>query len=211
MAAYNDRIDHLFGLPSGRVDTVGAWASGAEHSLMISAPSADPLLERVAIAMKGWLAKQRSVLLFRPDDTGENFVASFPAAGDLRTIHQNLLDDGAAFHTLQPIQDGAVVYIYGQHTDEMETARLAAARYDTALKFTMGKGEFIGTKLEDPVPDATQRADARREYERILEEARGVRLSGGRDLAASWEDLKRDWDTQAAEAERLDRGRNGQP
>jgi hypothetical protein len=51
--------------------------------------------------MKGHLADQKQVLVFKAGEPGGNqgVMFSFPATGDLHDIHKNLLADGLAFHT----------------------------------------------------------------------------------------------------------------
>jgi len=193
----SDQIDRALGLKTAKTAAcLGAWADGAENTLMILQERADPALERAAAAMKGHLAQQKAVLLFRPEKDGTELMAAFPLKGSITEIHQKLLAQGIAFHTLEPMPEGgARVHIFAESHDDLLKIRDAAKALGGRVKFTRGNGEFIGTHKSDGT-DAEQRADAQRVYEGIIEDAArsagGVGL-GGRDVRGAWQDALGHW------------------
>ena len=167
-------IDRAVGIYGGATSAViGAWADGAEHSTMTVVDHADWDKLRLAAAMKGHLADQKQVLIFKESGEGETPTASlysFSATGDLATIHQHLLEDGAQFHTLMPTPDGAKVWIADteRSAETRATVKKAAARYGAEIDAREGRAEFLGTQ-RDTGSDRSQRDDARRTYEGIIE------------------------------------------
>jgi hypothetical protein len=172
---------------------VGAWSDGAENSLKLEMPK-DWSFEqaKIAMAMKGWLGDQKSALVFRPDPGGNAFMASFNMVGQLDQIHQQLLDDGLAFHTLEPTSDGAVVHIYGEDQATADAVDKAAGKHDTQAGFTFGNGAFIGTTKQDGT-DREQRDDARRAYEAIIRHPEAGAAFQGRDVNQIWQDIRGRW------------------
>ena len=61
-------IDKRLGIKSEQASAIGAWKDGAENSIVINTPSANPTLARAAAAMKGYIANQKSVLVFEDGD-----------------------------------------------------------------------------------------------------------------------------------------------
>lgn len=190
-AEVSTAIDTRLGLRQSKsADVIGAWADGAENSLMVNyAKNADPDRVRAAAAMKASLAEQKAVLIFKPDAAGEQHMASFQAKGSLAEIHDNLLKNGLAFHTLEPTEDGAVVHIL---VGDQETADavVRTAGSPEAVQIVKGNGEFLGTNL-DTGSDADQRADAQRVYGEVIDQVAGGR--GGQDLREVWRDANNHW------------------
>jgi len=180
-----DGIDTDLDIKADDHSAIGAWADGAENSLMIRMPGATHDEAVIASALKGYTADQKSVLLFEPHATGDAYMAMFKAQGNVDDIHAGLLHDGVAFHTLLPVSDGSVVCIFGSDNETLHAISKAAQRYDASIEFTRGHGEFIGTQKEDGT-DREQRDDARQIYATIIQ---GSIIAGklrGRDLAATW-------------------------
>jgi len=180
----SSEINNALGLHALDTPVIGAWSDGAENSLLTTMPGATLDEIRAATAMKGYLANQKAVLAFQPDANGESFMATFPASGDLDAIHSKLLQDGLAFHTLEPRTGGALVHVFGQDEDTFNAAEKSSG---SKAHFVRGNGEFIGTTIEGS--DAAQRADARQVYDRVI---RGTRLAG-RDVAQTWDDVRARW------------------
>ena len=179
--------------PVEATNVVGAWTDGAENSLLMTMPKDwSHTQAKVAMAMKGWLGDQKSALLFTPDKAGNGFMASFSVKGDLAGIHQQLLDDGLANHTLEPITNGAMVHVYGEDQATADAVDKVAGQHDTQASFTFGKGEFIGTSKGDGT-DREQRDDARRQYEAIIADAQAGSAFEGRDVGKIWDDLRARW------------------
>ena len=61
---------------------------------------------RVAAAMKGAVANQKSVLVVNENPSGKGILYRFHATGDLALINKSLVQDGVAFHTLVPFDGG---------------------------------------------------------------------------------------------------------
>ena len=179
--------------PVEATNVVGAWSDGAENSLQLKMPKGWSHDEaKVAMAMKGWLGDQKSALLFTPDKNGNAFIASFPMTGKLDQIHQQMLDDGLAFHTLEPTSNGAMVHVYGEDQATHDTIAKALEKHDTYGTITHGRGEFIGTTKTDGT-DREQRDDARSQYEAIIRDAQAQPAFEGRDVGKIWDDLRARW------------------
>ena len=147
---------------------------------------------KIAMAMKGWLGDQKSALVFKPDPKGNAFIASFPMTGKLDEIHQQLLDDGLAFHTLEPTSNGAMVHVYGEDQATHDTVAKALETHDTQGTITFGQGSFIGTTKTDG-SDREQRDDARSAYEAIIRDPQSQSAFAGRDIGKLWDDIRSRW------------------
>ena len=191
----SSQIDRAFGFKvTKEADCVGAWADGAENTLMVVHESADPAHERAAAAMKGYLAGQKAVLVFRPnDETGTTAMASFLIKDTLAQTHAKLLNEGLEFHTLERTDDGVRVHIFVDDQENVPAIKDAAKRLGGHPKFLRGDGEFIGTDKTDGT-DEEQRADARRVYESVIEEAHRVSAGlGERSVRNVWQDAHNHW------------------
>ena len=182
-------------------NVIGAWSDGAENSLLLRMPGWTPAEARVALAMKGYIGDQKSALLFNPDPSGAAFVASFPVKGELDSIHNDLLKDGLAFHTLEPISGGALVHVYGDDQATVDAINKVTEANGTKGQIIAGHGEFIGTAKSDGT-DREQRDDARKQYAAIISEAATGSEFAGRDLAKTWDDLRDHWDRKLSELEK---------
>jgi len=186
-------IDRALGKPpSTHTSVIGAWRDGAENSLLISKPGWTRNEARLAGAMKGWLADQKSVLVFQPAKTGDSFMATFEAQGKLDDLHNDLLKAGLENHTLEPTKGGALVHVYGDNQATLDKIDKAAGQYDTKAQFTAGHGEFIGTSKTDG-SDREQRDDAREQYDAIISEAQTRPEFSGRDIGQAWDDIRASW------------------
>jgi hypothetical protein len=198
------QIDRALGIKNvSTTDVVGAWEDGAEPSLMVVSETADPRLERAAVAMKGHLAGQKAVLWFRPREDGEGAMATFSVKGSLRQVHADLLKAGVPFHTLEQAADrsGWRVHVFLDNQEHLDALTDAAKQLGSRVRFVKGHGEFIGTNIEGT--DEEQRADARRVYEQVIEEAASVPGGlGGRDIRGAWKDANDHW-RAAAERENV--------
>jgi hypothetical protein len=194
LAGASQRIDQRLGLHESQSSAViGAWATGAENSLM-TLTAGDPQLIRAAACIKGALANQLAVLVFQPG-AGQDAMASFDLTGDLEEIHGRLLSAGLEFHTLQPTERGATVHILVQNNDT------AAAIYDVAgdneITLVPGTGEFIGTESTEGT-DAEQRADAQRVYRETVDRVAGGSEDQRRLFRDVWQDADDYWRAQTA-------------
>ena len=177
-------VDRELGLDSKSTPVIGAWRDGAENSILMhhgEGVSWDTV--RAAAAMKGWLANQKQVLIFQHDGQGDSFLSNFNAKGDLDGIHDYLLAHGLEYHTLEPVEGGARVYVYGDSPDTVQAVTAAGEHYGSGVQTRQGRGEFIGTQKQDG-SDAEQRADARQSYERVIAESRT------RGATAAWRSIR---------------------
>ena len=181
-------VDKALGLDATDRSIIGAWADGAENSIMTTVNDSDYGKLKVAAAMKAHLANQKQALIFHEDRAGNAKLLSFEAPGDLETIHSNLIKDGVAFHTLVPDEDGKSAKVYVVDTDGSALAPTAKAaeRYGVTVGYQSGYAEFIGTTKEDGT-DNEQRNDARRAYEGIIDQ------SNVQGASAKWAGLRDRW------------------
>lgn len=193
LAEASDFIDQSLGLKdANNAAAIGAWRDGAENSLVVSMPGATYDEAAVAMAMKGYVGDQKSVVVFEPDMAGENYMARFEATGDLADIHTDLLKRGIEFHTLVPSDGGVTVYVFSDNAESLDVIDKAAQDHGSTATIFPGRGEFIGTKLETGT-DREQRDDARREYERFVEEAIDTEKLPDRDVRRTWDDIRDRW------------------
>jgi hypothetical protein len=147
---------------------------------------------KVASAMKGYIADQKSVLVFDPHSDGDSYMATFKATGSLEDMHSNLLKDGVAFHTLEPTQDGAMVHVFGSDQETIDAVSKAAKRYGAEFTVKAGHGEFVGTTKTDGT-DREQRDDAKRVYSEVIQKAAATQQFAGHDVGRVWEDVRHNW------------------
>ena len=103
----SSEIDQGLGIAAwDRPAISGPWADGAEPSVMTVTTGATMDQLRVAAAMKGAVANQKSVLVVNENPSGKGILYRFHATGDLALINKSLVQDGVAFHTLVPFDGG---------------------------------------------------------------------------------------------------------
>jgi len=173
---------------NSQVNVVGAWQDGAEDAFMLTTYRADWDTLRAAAAMQGYLADQKSALIFQSSPDGGSVLAEFHATGDLATIHQNLLADGLANHTLIPGAGGARVIIVDVGGQNGAAITQGANRYGSQVSLRRGRAEFIGTELQTG-SDRDQRDDARRAYSRVLSQF----ASSSGDDGGRWNRIRSRW------------------
>lgn len=180
----SSEVDRSLGIDGTDKSIIGAWADGAENSVMTTVQNSDFNKLKVAASMKGYLADQKQVLVFQEDPAGQADLMSFDAKGSLADIHSNLIKDGVAFHTLVPNEDGtgAKVYVVDMDGSNHESVKKGAARYDSTISVQTGHAEFIGTTKEDG-SDREQRDDARATYEGV------IGRSGIQGASAKWQGI----------------------
>ena len=161
-------IDAALHISSQSHAAIGAWSDGAENSIMTEAEGGSWEELKLAVAMKASLANQKAALVFQDAADGDAMLYTFQAHGDVDSIHQQLLDDGVAFHTIVPTSDGATVYAADLDGGLEEAFERAADRYGNTPTFRRGRAEFIGTDSEDGTANE-QRHQAQLAYKRIIE------------------------------------------
>lgn len=191
-------VDAKLGLTSHETSAIGAWADGAENSIMVDMPGASYDEAKVAMAMKGYLANQKAVVVFEPDVNGEAYLASFEMKVGLDKAHENLLKAGIEFHTLEEMEGGTRVHVLGFDQETLDKVSKEAERHDAEVEVIAGRGEFVGTTKQDGTDDE-QRADARRVYDEVVREAEAAEKLPGRDIGRIWKDLRDRWSPVASE------------
>lgn len=193
-----DEVDKALGLTGRTQPVIGMWTDGAENSTLTEYAdiSWDQLM--ASAAMKGWLAKQKQVLIFKEGEQDlshgqDAALMTFRAAGDAGGISDWLGEHGLPYHTLQPTSDGRfLVHVYGADEDTAKAVKAAGEHYGSDIAFRHGRGDFIGTH-QDTGSDAEQRADARAVYEGH------IARSGLQGAAALWQGLRDRYGRQADE------------
>ena len=195
-------IDKGLGIEATHYDIIGAWADGAENSVASVIPTSKWDNLRVAAAMKGYIADQKSVLVFQQAGYNEGTEApersvlySFEAKGKLEDIHKGLLEDGVGFHTLVPSKDGksATVLVVDMDGTAASAVEKASGRYDTQVEVRTGRAEFIGTVKEDGT-DREQRDSARASYAALIEQSK---VQGSQE---TWRSVRDRWGTAEVSA-----------
>jgi lambda family phage portal protein len=166
----SDEVDKKLGMDGTNLEVIGAWSDGAENSVMDAHVGGtwDQLV--LSASIKGWLADQKSVLVFQSAEDGKQALAYFEAKGDIEAIHTNLLNQGVAFHTIMPTGDGARVYVAltDPATVKEQIAALGkvAESYDSKVNVAFGRAEFIPIGgVPEEGTDREQRDGARSAYE----------------------------------------------
>lgn len=169
-------IDTALGIKGTRHDAIGAWSDGAENTIVTTVEGNENWDKlRVSAAMKGHLADQKAVLIFKQNDdpaaTSALYRMHVPE-GDVQKLHENLIKDGLAFHTIMPhtAGGGADVIVADLDGSAHNAMAKAAERYNADVFYETGQAEFIGTQKQDGT-DREQRDDARRAYEEVIRES----------------------------------------
>jgi hypothetical protein len=164
-----DEIDTALGLRSRHRAVIGAWSDGAENTVMTETDGGSWEALKLAAAMKAHLSNQKAALVFQRSPDGNAHLYQFEAKGSLDKIHQDMLDDGVAFHSIVPTKDGATVYAVDLEGDAAEAFERAAGHYGTTPTFQRGKAELVGNDAGKGDTPERQRHEARLAYKRIIE------------------------------------------
>jgi len=119
--------------------------------------------------------------------------------GKLGDIHKELLNEGLAFHTLEPTADGALVYVYGEDQATFNTIDKVLTKHDTKARLTKG-AEFISPSCKSDGTDREQRDDSRRQYELVIGSDQAQSAFQGRDLRTDWQKLRDYWGRELSQA-----------
>jgi hypothetical protein len=170
----SQEVDTAFGIKGQRHDAIGAWSDGAENTIVTTVDGNENWDKlRVSAAMKGHLADQKAVLIFKQTDDGASMLYRMHVPeGDVQKLHENLIKDGLAFHTIMPhtAGGGADVIVADLDGSAHNAMAKAAERYNADVFYETGQAEFIGTQKQDG-NDREQRDDARRAYEEVIRES----------------------------------------
>jgi hypothetical protein len=180
-------VDRRMGMRTVQSSAIGAWSDGAEPSVMTQTKGESWDRLKLAAAMKGHLGDQKAVLVFKEGEPGGSAIkASFPATGSLDDIHKNLLADVLAFHTLEPIEGGAIVHVADMDGSLHDAVVKGANRYGAEVDTRQGRVEFIPPDTKGET-DREQRDNSRRVY------AETIRSSPVPGAATIWDGLYNRW------------------
>lgn len=192
MATAMHEICGIVGADSKEQAAIGAWADGAENTVIadVHETSWDTL---VAVgAMIGSVANQKAVLVFQAKEGGKEFLASFDAkAWSIDEAHAALLKAGLPFHTLVPTPQGARVYVYGSDEETLKKVHEAGDQHGAEIDIEFGHGTFVGTDKEDG-DDARLRRDAQLVYDAAIRSFQ-VSKAARPDFGAEWSRLRDRW------------------
>jgi hypothetical protein len=172
----SEEVDDALGMHSTSRGIIGAWADGAEDSVITEADGVDWETLKASVAMKASLADQKAALIFQdaeegvagPEGSAPAHLMSFEATGSLEEIHQNLLADGVDFHSIVPHEGGATVYNVDLDGSRQASMEKAAERYGTTPNVQYGHAQFIGNTDNSGDGDQAQRHEAQLAYARLL-------------------------------------------
>jgi len=91
---------------------------------------------------------------------------------------------------LKPIHGGERVHAIVDTPEGPDAIHHAAEHFNADPDYVIGTGVYIGTNLETG-SDAEQRADALREYEKVIDQVAGA-LEGS-DIRGVWADTSNHW------------------
>lgn len=192
MAAAHD-INQSLGLGGKDRAVLGAWADGAENSSMLEANGKDYERLKLATVMKGHLANQRAVLVFKDDPNGDAALYRATVSAKPADLSSSLLKHGIDFHTLIPHGDKTEVVVADLDGTKANGLVDFAEEHDVSFKRFRGTGEFIGGP--DDVSDAESRAQARKAYEAVIA---GAPTNRGGDAGRIWQGIRDRWSERLA-------------
>lgn len=186
-------VDAAVGIEVASEAAIGAWADGAENSIVCRFPAGtDFETVRAAAAMKGLIGEQKAVLVFQPAEEGPQRLYEIELdSGDVQSTHDDLLAAGIEFHTLVPHADGKLsVFVYAQDDSLLGAVNTFMEQHDGRVDVTHGAGEFIGSW--------TSREEGTAEYERVLGAYEGRGEAEGK-VVQRWRAVRDHWRSHAAQ------------
>ena len=195
-------IDKALGITSENHPAIGAWADGAENSMMVVSPGASTAQIRAASAMKGYIADQKAVLVFHPSHTGRNFLASFDVEGKAVDLHEQLLKEGLSFHTLQPVGEGAFASMSSLRTMRPSTrstkASVGVRCHPGVCHEATANSSAPRRKMGQIESNAmTQENNTNKSSETIADSG----ALEGQDIGKTWDEIRDHWSESEASAE----------
>lgn len=183
-------VDKILGLKAEYQSIIGAWADGAENSVM-SRIGGNPSYEQLKLsaAMKGMLADQKAVIPFKSFKGGPDtmYRVSMPHT-NLQQATEELNKLGLEFHSLKIRNGGIDAFIFDQGSQLNDTVQKASDFYGTQATKWHGQGEFFGSW--------GTRQEGRDIYQKQIEAHLGP------DQLNAWNRLYSDWRKTHAVAKR---------
>ena len=149
------------GLKGRSVSAVGDWEDGAEHSVVREVgPETDFDTLKYAAAWYGLLGNQRSVLVFKPGQSGADstYTVRVPET-NVGKVREQLSAAGVPFRTLVPGRGHTQVIIYDQGRRWRDRVASFAGKHRAVVHESVGVGEYVG---------GGSRAAARKTYRDII-------------------------------------------
>lgn len=125
---------------------LGSWSDGAEPSVMVRFASDEPTV-RYLMSRLGRDARQKSILYFHPQTTGDAELFSLQPRRPMRNLKAlaNTLDRaGIAFRTLVPLKSGTSIYVVDLKRDLRDEVMAAAKKLGARVRSQRGKAAFVG-------------------------------------------------------------------
>jgi len=184
-----NKVDNLLGTSGVHTSVLGAWSDGAENSVMQMTHGIELNKLEVSAAMKGYLAEQKAVVVFRNGD-GNAKMHSFSVknATDPKELSDKLVAAGIPYHTLLPETNGFTVMAFTDNSKSKDGVALSrsitafANDVDAVHHYMRGIGRFIGSWEESEAG----RTEGRAEYDKLITPY----LDRHPNLKAGWEALK---------------------
>ncbi len=180
----DEAISEYFGTQTHESVGVGAWADGAEQSIIVDGPG-DFEAFKAHMAMSGLLAEQKAIIAFTNDAKGPDSVYRLSVGNrPLKEVHSALLEAGVQFHTLRKTDHNVDVFVFAPGTEqETQNAIAKAAEHFGVdeVDFVKGYGEFLGSW--------DSREEGRAAYEAVLDayESKVPGRDGGwKEFCAPW-------------------------
>ena len=144
--AFAEKVDKWLP-PSERHDAIGDWKDGAENSTVTMYGPDVPYKDvRVAGALLGDHARQKSVLTFRSDPFRANSVLyDFILPGTFEDARVILTRHGFEHRTLVDHKDGVRVMLFDNEASLVDNVRNLSYENDTKITRVRGYGEFLGS------------------------------------------------------------------
>jgi Protein of unknown function (DUF3626) len=180
----DDEISEYFGTQTNETVGVGAWADGAEQSIIVDGRG-DYEAFKAHMALSGLLAEQKAVIAFTNDAKGPDSVYRLSVGNrPLKEVHADLLQAGVQFHTLRKGDHGVDVFVFSQGSEQEVQDAVAKAAESFGVDevaVVRGYGEFIGSW--------DSREEGRAAYEAVLDGYEGT--VPGHD--GGWKALRDRW------------------
>lgn len=175
------QVDAILGLKASYRPVVGAWADGAENSVL-SRITGNPTYAQLqtSAAMKGMMADQKAVVPFKVTATGPDVMyrVTVPHT-NVEQAHDELSKLGMEFHTLSIRDNHINAFVYDQGGQLSAQAQKAGEFYGTQVSKWHGQGEFLGSW--------DSRTEGRETYQKVID------ANIGPDQRGQWDRVYSDW------------------
>lgn len=198
-------IDKQLGLGQSYTHgVVGAWSDGAENSTFTETGLDNPEALKLSAAMKGYLGRQKAVLVFSGNEQGKSAFYDMNVDRPAAEVHADLLKSGIEFHTLVPKGPQSTRVVVVDTNGSLGNAiGDFAGRNGVKATRTFGNAEFIGDQ-EGTGSDVEQRERALKAYESVIAASATSQYSG-RSAGDVWKGIRDRWDAHLQAVKRAAR------